>query len=223
MKNRKKFRMFIAFIAVMLCVAAFPMTAFAGGDDPEETPPPPESTLPTPPVDPVPLTPDGNLALVDDIQGEQAEDKQFITVVTKNGNYFYIVIDRAGDEQNVYFLNLVDEADIQRLLEEMDEVPAEPVITPQPEPQPTPEPTPDPQPEPEPKSGGIGGILAIVLLLGTGGGGAYYYFKILKPKKAAAQRNTAFDELEFEDEDDGEYMSMEREHAATGAQEDDEE
>lgn len=209
MKNNRKFRMLIVFFAVMLCVAAFPMTAFAGGDDPDETPPPPESTLTTPPLDPVPLTPDGNLTLVDDIQGEQAEDKQFITVVTKNGNYFYIVVDRAGDEQNVYFLNLVDEADIMRLLEEMEEVPAEPVITPQPQPEPTPDPEPTPEPEPEPKSGGIGGILAIVLLLGAGGGGAYYYFKILKPKKAAAQRNTTFDELEFEDEDDGEYMKME--------------
>lgn len=29
-----------------------------------------------------------------------------------NGNYFYIIIDRSGDTENVYFLNLVDEADL---------------------------------------------------------------------------------------------------------------
>ncbi len=61
-----------------------------------------------------PLTPDGNLTLVDDIV---QENKQFITVQSKNGNYFYLVIDRSGDEENVYFLNLVDESDLLALIE----------------------------------------------------------------------------------------------------------
>ena len=38
------------------------------------------------------LTPDGNLTLVDDITSEKT-GKQFITDVSKNGNYFYIIID----------------------------------------------------------------------------------------------------------------------------------
>lgn len=74
------------------------------------------------------FTPDGNLTLIDDylqIEAEATEDtpqqeKQFITVQTKAGNYFYIVIDRNGDEENVYFLNLVDEADLFALMEDED-------------------------------------------------------------------------------------------------------
>ena len=55
----------------------------------EETPAPetePEET--TGGYEPQPLTPDGNMSLVDDITGEASGDKQFITVVTKSGNYF---------------------------------------------------------------------------------------------------------------------------------------
>ena len=37
----------------------------------------------------------GNLSLIDDIEGEAAEDKQFIIVQSKNGNYFYIISVRA--------------------------------------------------------------------------------------------------------------------------------
>ena len=40
------------------------------------------------------LTPDGNLSLIDDIGSPTASGKQFITVETKNGNVFYLIIDR---------------------------------------------------------------------------------------------------------------------------------
>jgi hypothetical protein len=154
---------------------------------------------------PVSLTPDGNLTLADDIDEQEGESyKQFITVVTKAGNYFYIVIDRAGDKENVYFLNMVDEADLLALIEDMDTVPAQAAPEPKPaEPQPDPEPAPaEPEPEPEKKGGGIGGILLIVLALAAGGG-AFYYFKILKPKQAV-QGDTdlsELDELDFDGED----------------------
>lgn len=62
-----------------------------------------------------PLTPDGNLEIVDDIV---QEDKQFITVQSRSGAEFYIVIDRSRDSDNVYFLNQVDDVDLFSLLEE---------------------------------------------------------------------------------------------------------
>ena len=62
-----------------------------------------------------PLTPDGNLEIVDDIV---QEDKQFITVKSRSGAEFHIVIDRSRDSDNVYFLNQVDDVDLFALLEE---------------------------------------------------------------------------------------------------------
>lgn len=65
------------------------------------------------------LTPDGNLTLVDDIGSTTGTGQQFITLVTKNGNTFYLVIDRDDDgNENVHFMNLVDEADLFALLDE---------------------------------------------------------------------------------------------------------
>ena len=67
------------------------------------------------------LTPEGNLTLVDDYHTNYSDGsgQQFITLVSKSGNTFYLIIDRnAKGQQTVHFMNLVDEADLLALMEE---------------------------------------------------------------------------------------------------------
>ena len=69
------------------------------------------------------LTPEGNLTLVDDYHTNYSDGsgQQFITLVSKSGNTFYLVIDRnAKGQQTVHFMNLVDESDLLALMEEED-------------------------------------------------------------------------------------------------------
>ena len=216
MKNKKLIRSFTVLVAVLVLLGGFSVTAYAGGGDYYDEvndEPIPEET-----AEPQPLTPEGNMSLVDDIEGEAAEDKQFITVVTKNGNYFYIIIDRAAEGENtVHFLNQV--ADLMQLMEDgqeatpavcscTDKCAAGAVNTACPvcstnmsecagkEAAPQPEET---EPPAE-KSGSMGSILLVILLLAGAGGGAFYYFKILKPKRDAAKGSTDLDDYDFDEE-----------------------
>jgi len=69
------------------------------------------------------LTPEGNLTLVDDYHTDYSDGsgQQFITLVSKSGATFYLVIDRNDKGENtVHFMNLVDEADLLALMEEED-------------------------------------------------------------------------------------------------------
>ena len=74
-------------------------------------------TLPTAAEETSPLTPDGNLTITDDIL---IVNKQFITVHSRSGAEFYIIIDRSRESDNVYFLNQVDDIDLLALLESED-------------------------------------------------------------------------------------------------------
>ena len=69
------------------------------------------------------LTPEGNLTLVDDYHTDYSDGsgQQFITLVSKSGSTFYLVIDRnAKGQQTVHFMNLVDESDLLSLMEDED-------------------------------------------------------------------------------------------------------
>ncbi|MFV8294758.1 DUF4366 domain-containing protein [Faecalibacterium taiwanense] len=113
-------------VSAALCVGmAAPAFAFEGEAAPVEQPVLPEVveedvvtvTDETSGV----LTPEGNLTLVDDYHTDYSDGsgQQFITLVSKSGNTFYLVIDRnAKGQQTVHFMNLVDEADLLALMEE---------------------------------------------------------------------------------------------------------
>lgn len=94
------------------------------------------------PVAPEPLTPDGNGTIADDTA---SGSKQFITVQTKNGNYFYLILDRDREGENAYMLSQIDEADLEEFIEK-EEPEVQPPIFEEPE---ITVPKPEPVPEPE--------------------------------------------------------------------------
>lgn len=157
------------------------------------------------------LTPDGNLTLVDDYDEAHADGsgKQFITLVTKAGNTFYLIIDRDDEgEQTVHFLNLVDEADLLAL---MDEDTAAKYTKPEPEVQPPAE-TQEPEdgdgedkPDEAKPAAKVTPLPVLVLVLALlGGGGFFAYTKFFKGggKKEQAKPDPDADYLD-DDEDYG--------------------
>ena len=125
-------KMMNKFCALMLSVAlcaGIAAPAFAYGGEPVEEVEQPVLTSTTDEEDAVTvtdeengaLTPEGNLTLVDDYHTSYSDGsgQQFITLVSKSGNTFYLVIDRNDKGENtVHFMNLVDESDLLSLMEE---------------------------------------------------------------------------------------------------------
>ncbi len=60
----------------------------------------------------------GNLSLLDDVGVDEAKNLEYMTVQTKNGAVFYLVIDKSADTENVYFLNQVDEFDLMSIMDD---------------------------------------------------------------------------------------------------------
>ena len=244
MKN-KLIRRFTVTLAAVLCMAAFSVTAYAGGADPDPEPLPESTEAPLPEetgepttggieMEPegVPVTPEGNAALVDDFYG----DKQLITVTTKAGNYFYILIDRANEdkETSVHFLNQVDDADLQALLEDGEQEPQVCTCTAKCEAGavntacpvcknnltacagPEPEPADEEEPAaPEKESGGMGGLVVFLVVALAGGGVALYFFKLRKPK-ADVKGGDDLDEYDFGEDEDDEEEAPEPDDATDG-------
>lgn len=207
----KKYRVLMAALcaAFLLCGMAAPAHAYSDeptggytGDDPAPT----EEDVTLEPGEG--FSEEGGL-VTRDLLYDKHTNKQFITVQTKGGSTFYIVIDydkpvdEEGEQYATYFLNVVDEADLLAALEASGgEVPActcgekcaaGAVNTDCPvcavnmtecagaEP--------EPEPEPTQEAGFPAGTLLLVLAVVVIGGGAGWYFKIYRPKQeqAAAQ------------------------------------
>ena len=180
------------------------------------------------------FTPDGNLTLVDDLGDVTKTGKQFITLVTKNGNYFYLIIDR-DDEGNetIHFLNQVDEADLLSLMDEEQaaqyQPPEEPEETPESETVETEEESKETENvEMETETKKTVNLLPVgLLLLALIGGGAVYGWIKLKGKKKEQEKpdpdadyEEDLDEYDFP-EDDEEENSEEEEVGEAGELEDD--
>lgn len=124
-----KFKRFGALlVSAVLCIGmAAPAFAFEGDSTPVEQPVLPEiveeDTVTITDEESGALTPEGNLTLVDDYYTNYSDGsgQQFITLVSKSGNTFYLVIDRnAKGQQTVHFMNLIDESDLLALMEDED-------------------------------------------------------------------------------------------------------
>ena len=173
------------------------------------------------------LTPDGNMTLIDDIGSTEESGKQFITVQTKNGNVFYLIIDRDDEgEYTVHFLTQVDEADLMALMEDGEEETEAPTCTctdkcsvgaintacpvcliqisrcagVEPEPVTPTEPT-DPEPSDTYEKGSNVGMIVLVLVILAGGGGAAFYFLVMKKKGKTTKVPSEIDDFDLEDEE----------------------
>lgn len=211
----------------LICFTLFCLPSYAMAEpDAEETYPP--------------LTEEGNMTVTDDIYqlivekitqtGEDGteviettviENKQFITVHTRSGAEFYIVIDRSRDSENVYFLNQVDDEDLFALLEANDsatpctcaekcaagEVNTECAVcrmnmksctgkeVQKAE-------VTETSPEPEQKKANPMPIVVLILLIG---GGAAVYFLKFRKSKPKTSGTTDLDDYDYGEEDETEY------------------
>lgn len=179
------------------------MTAFAQSNAPAETPT--ETVI----EDNRTLTPKGNAQLADDVSDN--ENLQFITVTARDGNVFYFIIDKGAQSENVYFLNTVDESDLEALALKSDKKPTE---TSKPEQTEntaetdlTENDTKDnsdtkaeksEQTEQNKQKSNFGLLIVLALAAAVGIGG--YYYKVILPKKKLEQADD-LDDFDFEDED----------------------
>lgn len=145
----------------------------------------------------------GNAQLVDDKEND--DTKQFLTIQTKKGNTFYMVIDRSSNTENVYMMSLVDENDLAEFLDETEkdkETEESTVVIPETTPETTPAEE-ETEVKKEEKSGmNVKGLAAIVVAAILGFAGIAVYKKHGRSK----DEDYVSEQLEFSD---GPYVNEE--------------
>lgn len=199
---------------------------------------PPAVAVPTKPATVTPVEPfeEGN-AIARDLEYHADTRKQFITIETRSGEIFYIIIDYDApvDEKNeqfsTYFLNKVDDADLQALLKNgntvevcgcIDKCYAGHVNTTCPvcaknmtecmgkEPEPSEEPTaPATEPVQEPEKKSSPGVILVLLLMVAIAGVLGWYFLKNKLPNSKTKGNTDLDDYDYGMDDDEEYADFE--------------
>lgn len=156
--------------------------------------------------------PSGNGHLLEDVLDGNV-NRQFLTIQSKNGNTFYIIVDKddKGGE-NVYFMNLVDEYDLMAFAEDFPEetkakkpATTEPVVTDKggkpvstiPETDENGEPVSIPVSNP---GGSNNKLLLLIGILALSGGAAFYFFKIKGKPTNQKKPDIDIDDDEYDDE-----------------------
>lgn len=166
----------------------------------------------------------GNGILLED-KNDDVVDRQFLTVQSKNGNTFYLIVDKdSTGKENVYFLNIVDEYDLMSFTEDVpeDEKLKFGVTNEDKTPDVTGkslksvEGTGEKQENSDDKhtksKNNTSNPLLILILFLLAGGGALCYFKVYKGKKNSnSKKNSYYKEDEYEDETDEVIVNEDKE------------
>ena len=150
------------------------------------------------PTEGKPFSMGGNMKTVD-LLYSKATNKQFITVQTRKGETYYLVIDydkpldKDGEQYETYFLNLVDDRDLFGVVSKDEQPTPEPTATP------TPKPTAEPKPEAE-RTTDSTAMMALVLLVVLIAGGAAAFVVLGKKRDAQPRYNTELDDDDDEEE-----------------------
>ena len=189
MKNKVMKKILMIMLSSTILMGSASVTAFAqANENAEQTEAVEQVIEEQPATEETPFSTPGNGQLVDDKENDSS--KQFLTVQTKNGNTFYMVIDRSGTSENVYMMSLVDENDLAEFLDENEETEKKEesaVVLPEITATPEPETTVQPETEVKPESSGnkmfgsailVGGIVLVF-----GGLAAFALSKFRKKKE----------------------------------------
>jgi flagellar basal body-associated protein FliL len=155
--------------------------------------------------------PGGAGTLLEDVSDDDVS-RQFITVRSRGGNIFYIIIDNDSNSENVYFLSAVNDWDlisfsenfpdgVWEAYEEIKEEAAANAIAAEIAANAGEEPNEKTSETPETPTGGGSTSTIILVVVGLGFAGGFAYFKFFKGKKKQA---TMPNYDQDEDEDDSE-------------------